>query len=59
MKRGAEIVLRRFQCPVCGLKLAACKKNGKTGRGHVKTMYCPTCREDRDFEQYDTDRARV
>jgi len=59
MKRGQPIMLRRFECPICGLKLSACKKDGVTGKGHVKTMWCTVCRSERDFVQIDMDRARV
>lgn len=59
MKHGAPILIRRFICPVCGLKMSACKQRNATGKGHVKTMYCPTCKDKRDFVQYDTDIARV
>lgn len=58
MKRGSLILLRHFECPVCGQKLSACKYE-PTGKGHVKTMWCPTCKKDRDFVQYDMDRARL
>ena len=52
-------MLRRFECPICGLKLSACKKDGVTGKGHIKTMWCTVCKSERDFVQIDMDRARV
>ena len=42
---------RLFRCPVCGEVAPATKRSGKTRPGHIKTMYCCQCREDRDFEQ--------
>lgn len=59
MKRGTPILIRRFMCPACGLKLSACKWYEPTPSGHIKTMWCPGCKAQRDFVQYDTDKARV
>lgn len=41
---------RVFKCPVCGDK-RICLKRRNTAVGHIKTMYCYVCKEDRDFIQ--------
>jgi len=44
--------VRLFACPVCGARKPATKRAGrKTEAGHIKTMWCFCCREERDFEQ--------
>lgn len=42
---------RLFICPECGVVVPATKYYGKTSVGHIKTMYCYQCKEDKDFEQ--------
>lgn len=58
MKRGTPILLRHFKCSVCGQKMSASKEKAITAIGHIKTMYCPNCKEERDFIQYDADKVR-
>ena len=50
-KDPRAIQVRRFRCPVCGYERVATKRRGKTGTGHVKTMWCLSCKADRDFVQ--------
>lgn len=45
--------VRWFTCPVCGALNPATKAEGRAHRGHIKTMYCYRCREERDQEQTD------
>lgn len=53
------VTLRRFKCPECGQEMIAPRlHHGPTHIGHIKTMYCPICREYRDFVQHDTDRTK-
>lgn len=52
------VTLRRFRCPVCGQEMVASKLHSPTFKGHIKTMYCPMCKEDRDFVQTEMDRTR-
>ena len=58
MKKALYWQNRHFRCPDCGTRLTASKIHGKDRQGHVKTMYCPTCRQDRDFVQFESDKAR-
>lgn len=37
--------------PGCGNKVFATKLKSPTGDGHIKTMYCPWCKADKDMEQ--------
>lgn len=59
MKSTSIIMIRRFSCPVCGQKMTACKCHNATSNGHVKTMYCPGCKKDQNFIQYDIERVRA
>lgn len=52
-----RILIRRFRCPECGQIMSACKARGTTHEGHIKTFYCPVCRQDRDFVQFDQDKT--
>jgi rubredoxin len=45
--------IRLFQCPVCGFYLNAAKAIRITPIQHIKTMWCPMCREEHDFIQVD------
>lgn len=49
-------IIRYFKCPDCGQTMTASKRFD-TGLSHLKDMYCPICRCDKKFEQYDS--ARV
>lgn len=43
---------RFFKCPECGIVICAPKlKYHMTSEGHIKTMWCFKCKEERDFEQ--------
>lgn len=58
MCKKPVVTLRRFKCPECGQEMTAPKTAGMTHTGHIKTMYCPMCREYRDFVQHDSDRTK-
>ena len=50
--RKRQFEMRTFRCPKCkGVIKAAKRKNRLTAKGHIKTMWCPWCKEERDFEQ--------
>lgn len=53
-----QCLLRYFKCPVCGAILTAPRRHGHTHPGHVKTMYCFVCRQERDFVQTDSERSK-
>lgn len=55
--RAKHWYLRTFHCPDCGQVLTA-SKNKPTPVGHIKTMYCPVCRAERDFEQTELERVK-
>lgn len=55
--RAKHWYLRTFRCPECGAELTA-PKNKPTPVGHIKTMYCPVCRAERDFEQTELERVK-
>lgn len=57
-RKSSTFVLRQFKCPVCGQRMSAPKRID-TGPEHLKDMYCPGCRCERTFEQYDSDHARA
>ena len=39
-----------FYCQSCGCKLSLPrKKSSRRERGHIKTMWCPTCQCEQDF----------
>lgn len=58
MRKRRYFSLRRFKCPECGAVLTATKHTKRTGDGHVKTMWCFTCKAERDFVQVDVDKAK-
>lgn len=44
--------IRKFQCPDCGNSMYAAKrKSRKTKPGHQKYLYCPYCKETKNFTQ--------
>ena len=45
-----KVYLREFKCPDCGTFMRAAKHR-LTEKGHIKTMWCPMCKEERDFVQ--------
>ena len=49
--KGKKPQIRVFHCPECDGKLVAPKYTNHTQPGHIKTMYCFTCRTYRDFVQ--------
>lgn len=53
--KADSFVLRAFKCPGCGLKMVA-PKGADSEPGHIKDMYCPTCRIVQKFVQFDSDR---
>jgi len=57
MRKSTVSYIRRFKCSVCGADATA-PKLSRTGNGHVKTMYCPVCRRERDFVQVGIDKMR-
>jgi len=43
---------RDFKCLTCGEIITCPKRMGmKTGKGHIKTMWCYNCKEVGKFEQ--------
>ena len=58
MRRTIISYIRRFKCQDCGSEITA-PKLSKTGNGHIKTMYCPICKEQKDFIQIGIDKARM
>ena len=50
-KDPRRIQLREFECTVCGAHRTATKWRGVSPPGHIKTMYCVTCRTVTDFIQ--------
>jgi len=58
MRKRRHFIVRRFRCPECGTELTATKMWFRTGDGHVKTMYCYVCKEERDCIQIDIDRTK-
>lgn len=48
-----SVTYRDFQCPVCGVKIYGIPKKSsrRTSVGHIKTMRCYKCKEDRQFVQ--------
>ena len=53
--RKKNYVIRIFRCPECHKTMSAAKRTNKmTGKGHVKTMYCPFYKEVRDYEKTNT-----
>ena len=55
--RAKHWYLRTFRCPECGTVLTA-PKNRPTEVGHIKTMWCPVCGVERDFEQTELERVK-
>ena len=51
MRKRRKFCIRTVQCPGCGNKVFATKLKSPTGDGHIKTMYCPWCKADKDMEQ--------
>lgn len=49
--KTVKIQKRLFQCTVCGTVSPATKYKGITIPGHLKTMYCRTCKDDTDHIQ--------
>ena len=54
MSKKHNYSVRVFQCPECNNKMYAPKgRSHCSPRGHIKTMFCPYCKCDRDFIQID------
>ena len=54
VKRG-PIIYRTFFCPGCESHIVIPKRLCRaTSKGHIKTMYCPFCKDIRDFVQTET-----
>lgn len=50
--RNHKIKIRVFICPDCNNKMYAPKKScHMTGMNHIKDMWCPYCKEVKQFEQ--------
>lgn len=56
MKKQYQI--RYFKCSSCGTIVTASKYRNRTANGHIKTMYCYICREDKEFVQYDSQECK-
>lgn len=55
LSNKTRYVMRYFKCPICSTILTASKTMKRmTNKGHIKTLYCPICKETRDFVQFDT-----
>jgi RNase P subunit RPR2 len=51
--RKQSMTERRFKCGSCGAIIVAYKSSSRrTAEGHIKTMWCPWCKEVKDFTQY-------
>lgn len=57
MRKSTVSYIRRFKCSVCGADASA-PKLSKTSNGHIKTMYCHICKQEREFTQVGIDRVR-
>lgn len=53
--RDPRCQVRRFVCRRCGAVQYAPKARGKTGEGHIKTMWCTACQSTTEHEQKDYD----
>lgn len=50
-KRSARgFFYREFICPICQTRQVFPKGEG-TEKGHIKTVYCPICKEEQDLVQ--------
>lgn len=58
MRKRSGFCIRTFQCPSCKNKVFATKLKRPTENGHIKTMYCPWCKADRDMEQVGMEKFR-
>lgn len=47
-----KMIQARLECPECKTVMPISRKAGKKKvAGHIKHMYCPTCKEVRGFEE--------
>ena len=47
-----NITERRFKCPTCNFVATAYKKSSRrTSKDHLKKMWCPFCKTERNFVQ--------
>lgn len=59
MRKYSKIIIRYFRCPDCNGVVTASKKSSMpTAIGHIKTMYCPFCKEEKDFFMFDSDEIK-
>lgn len=58
MKKRQVFYIRTFQCPDCGNKVYASKVKGFTGNGHIKDIYCPYCRDEKQKEQIEMQKCK-
>lgn len=50
--RKQSVTERRFKCPTCNFVATAYKKSSRrTSKDHIKTMWCPFCKKEKDFKQ--------
>lgn len=48
-----NVTERRFKCSECGAIMTAYKSSARrTADGHIKTMWCPWCKAEKQFVQY-------
>lgn len=48
-----DVTERRFKCTECNAIMTAYKSSARrTAERHIKTMYCPWCKADRQFVQF-------
>lgn len=58
MRKMRKFYIRTFQCPDCGQKICASKIKDRTNNGHIKTLYCPWCKADKEMEQIGMEKCR-
>ena len=57
VERTQGMIYRWFKCPICGTQMMIPKRRkGGNEKGHIKTMYCIICEQNRDFVLIDWER---
>jgi len=47
-----KMIINDFYCTCCGQKMSIPRRHGKQREtGHLKKMYCVTCRQERNFAE--------
>lgn len=51
-RKRTAVQLREMKCTICGQVMYVSKHmRHMTPKGHIKTMYCPICKQETDFIQ--------